>query len=112
MLALFAGLAYLKYKPVFFYGEYLLKIMLGILILTFFFLASSNKKLGNKIITFLGGISFEVYLSHGFMMKVLGNHSNLPSGMFILTTIAMTILFSWIVHSWVSRPIVSRLRAK
>ena len=112
ILALVAGAAYLKYKPVFFYGEYLLKLLLGILILTFLFSATSNRIWSNKAITFLGAISYEVYLSHGFIMHVLGNHTNLPSGVFVLSTVALTIIFSWLIHFYISKPIVKLLRTK
>ena len=112
VLSLIAGAAYLKYKPVFFYGGYLLKLVLGIFIIALLFAATSNRTWGNKVITFLGAISYEVYLSHGFIMHVLGNHTNLPSGMFVLLTVASTIIFSWLIHFYISKPLVKKFRTQ
>ena len=111
VLALIAGAAYLKYKPVYIYGEYLLKIVLGILILTALFLLTSKRTWGNRSVALLGCISYEVYLSHGFIMGVLSAHTLLSSGVFVLTTVVLTILFSWIIHTAISKPVVNKLRA-
>lgn len=106
------GVAYLKYKGVFFWGEYLLKIVLGVTIITFLFILSSKRTFGNKACFFLGGISYEVYLSHGLVMRVLDNVApNLSSGAFILTTVILTVVYSTIIHS-IDKPIVRMIRAK
>lgn len=108
---LILGIAYLKYKTVYFWGEYLLKIVLGFAIITQLFTLSSKRSFGNKASFFLGGISYEVYLSHGFIMHVLDkNLPNLPSGVFILATVMITILYSAIIHS-IGKPIVKKIRA-
>jgi len=104
------GVAYLKSKMEFFWGEYLLKIVLGLAIIVFLFTISSKRAFGNKVAFFLGGISYEVYLSHGFVMHVLDDCCpTMPSGAFILTTVALTIAFSTAIH-YIGKPIVKAIR--
>lgn len=99
LLGFMLGAAYLKFKPVFFYGEYLLKIVLGMTIILLLFTLSSQRKFGNKAINFLGDISYEVYLSHHVVMTVLSSlFPLLPSGCFILITVLGTIMLSAILH--------------
>ena len=99
LLGFMLGAAYLKFKPVFFYGEYLLKIVLGMTIILLLFTFSSQLKFGNKAINFLGDISYEVYLSHHVVMTVLSSlFPLLPSGCFILITVLGTIMLSAILH--------------
>lgn len=112
MLSLVFGIAYLSFKPVFFYGEYLLKIVLGLIIIIFLFTLSSQRKFGNRTINFLGEISYEVYLSHGFIMLLLKTFiPQLSSGLFVLMTVILTIGFSTIVH-YIDKPIVKFCRKK
>ena len=112
MLSLVFGIAYLSFKPVFFYGEYLLKIVLGLIIIIFLFTLSSQRKFGNMTINFLGEISYEVYLSHGFIMLLLKTFiPQLSSGLFVLMTVILTIGFSTIVH-YIDKPIVKFCRKK
>lgn len=105
------GVAYLKYKSVFFYGEYLLKIVLGIILITLLFTATSNRKFGDTISLWLGNISYEVYLSHGIVMAALAIWlpGNVNSGLFILLTVFVTLMLSALVHAIV-KPIVKSLR--
>lgn len=111
LLCMILGVAYLKFKPVYFYGEFALKIILGVFIITLLFMMSSQMKFGNKVINFLGDISYEVYLSHGFIMSCLVNvFPGLPSGWFILTTVMLTIVFSAVIH-YIGKPIVRFCRA-
>ena len=111
-LSLILGIMYLKFKSVFFYGEYLLKIVLGLIIIIFLFVLSSQRKFGNRIINFLGDISYEVYLSHGFIIYLLKNFTpDLSSGIFILLTVSLTIVFSTLIY-YIDRPIVKLCRKK
>lgn len=48
------GIAYLKYKIVFWGGEYLLKVILGLVLILLLFTWSSNRKFGNKVSLWLG----------------------------------------------------------
>lgn len=112
LISLILGIAYLKFKTFFFYGEYLLKILLGLVVILFVYILSSQRILGNKAILFLGRISYEVYLSHGLVMIVLKNvMPELSSGIFIVLTVLITILFSAMIH-YIGKPIVRYCRAK
>lgn len=104
------GVVYLKYKSIWFWGEYLLKVVLGVAIILFLFTLTSNRKIGNTIGMWLGNISYEVYLSHGMVMGFLAYiFPNMQSGLFILMTVITTILISWGIHM-VDKPIVRSLR--
>ncbi len=104
------GVAYLKYKTMWLWGEYLLKIVLGLAIIMFLFTATSNRAFGNKIAHWLGDISYEVYLSHGFIMGVLAYFcAGIESGVFILSTVVLTLGFSTVIHR-IGKPIVRMLR--
>lgn len=111
LLSLIAGVGYLKFKTVFFYGEYLLKVVLGIIIIIWMLLLTVKRKYGNRISTYLGNISFEVYLSHGMVMSVLVFlYPQLSSGTFIFLTYSITILISIGIHS-ISNKLVRSWRA-
>lgn len=107
----FLGVAYLKYKFVFFWGEYLLKIVLGFVLLLLLFTATSNIKIGcNPISQWLGNVSYEVYLCHGMVMGVLAYFlPHIQSGMFILLTVICALALSTIVH-YIGNPVVKVLR--
>ncbi len=110
LLSLLLGIGYLTFKPVFFWGEYLLKIILGVVIIVLIFILSSKLTLGNKAINYLGNISYEVYLSHGMVMGLLTYICpKLSSGVFILSTVIITIVFSAIIHS-IGKPLIKVLR--
>ena len=112
MLSIVFGIAYLRFKPVFFYGEYLLKIVLGLVIIILLFTLSSQRTFGNRAINFLGEISYEVYLSHGFMMLLLKTFiPNISSGLFVLLTVILTIIFSSVIH-YIDKPIVKLCRKR
>lgn len=110
-LSLMLGIAYLYFKPIFFWGEYLLKVVLGLALITLLFVFSSKCTFGNRIADYLGNISYEVYLSHGFVMGVIELfYPGLSSGVFILATVMVTICFSAAVHA-VGKPLVRWCRA-
>lgn len=111
VLSFVLGVAYLHFKTVFFWGEYLLKVVLGLTLIALLFILSSKRTLGNRVADYLGNISYEVYLSHGFVMGVIGRlYPRLPSGVFILSTVIVTICFSAAVHA-VGKPLVRWCRA-
>lgn len=105
------GVAYLKFKHEFFYGEYLLKVALGVTIIAFACAAGRRYRFSNRMNHLLGDISYEVYLSHGMVMGILSTLCpQLSSGVFILLAVALTILLSWGIHG-IGSPIVKALRA-
>ncbi len=101
-VALIAGVAYLKFKNVYFFGEYLLRIVLGIAIISVVLLFTYRVQIGNTATRLLGKISYEVFLIHGFVMSVLSVVSEqvikLNSGIFIMMTFAFTIAFAYLFN--------------
>lgn len=93
------GIAYLKIKTVLIFGDYLLKIMLGIAIILFILFLNTKINIGNKMSKFIGEISFEVYLLHNmaFIFLILF-YPSIQSGAFILISVFITIAVSWVVH--------------
>lgn len=99
ILAGVTGIAYLKFKPVVFFGDYLLKILLGVLIITFMLAVNSRIAIGNKVSLFLGSISYEVYLLHGSVFGLLAAFMpGLGSGVFIGLSILITVGMSWMLQ--------------
>ena len=97
--SLLLGILYLLFKNTAFWGDYLLKILLGLSILCFILILNTRMTLGNKISYFLGDISFEVYLAHGAVFQVLSYlFPNLGSGLFILLSLAVSIVSAIIIH--------------
>ncbi|MCM1336768.1 MAG: acyltransferase family protein [Candidatus Amulumruptor caecigallinarius] len=104
------GVAYLRFKQGGFAGGYLLKEALGLSIITLVFLTTYRRRITNVFTRFLGGISYEMYLSHGVVMQmVVYTFSDVSSGVAILLTMTGVIIFSWLAHS-ISAPLVKRLR--
>lgn len=105
------GISYLKFKMVFFWGEYLLKILLAFVLLLLLFTITSNRRFGDYISNWLGRISYEVYLSHGMMMSIISYilPKDFNSGLFILISVIITLALSTCVHA-VGIPIVNLLR--
>lgn len=109
-LSVTLGVAYLMTKSVWFYGEYLLKIVLGFVIVSFVLFLSRKRSFGNAVVNHLGAISYEIYLSHGLVMRViLYLFPTVSSGVFLVLTMTFTIAFSTAVHK-VSSKLVSRVR--
>lgn len=110
VLSLTLGLAYLKYKPVVFFGNYILKIALGLSILSLILILNSKIRIGNKIIYFLGNISFEVYLIHTSVFKIIKQTiPTVDSGLFICFSIILTVLLASIIH-YISNYIIKKIR--
>ncbi len=104
------GLLYLKYKYIFFFGEYLLKVILGLLITMVIFTYNSKFKIGNTVNRFLGKISYEVYLIHALSFLIVDYvMPGIDSGLFILFSIAITIILSVTINKIADFPIKKRL---
>ena len=103
------GIMYLKFKPIVFWGEYLLKIALGIAISLFMYEVLHKLKVGNRINAFLGGISYEVYILHGTVFLMLMHFfKGWNSGLFIITSLVITVLLARMLK-YLSRMIVKRI---
>ena len=99
-LSLILGVSYLKYKPVEFFGDYCLKILLGMAILSFMFRFLFRFRLGNKINAFLSNISYEVYILHRSVFSLLTwlGGPDFNSGAFVVASIALTIALAYLLH--------------
>ena len=97
ILSLLFGLAYLKFKPIPFWGDYVLKVVLGIFITTYIFTLIGKVKIGNKINTFLSSVSYEVYLLHHAVFALVGavDYVGLNSGLYILVAVCVTVVMSY-----------------
>ena len=96
------GILYLKFKTVEIYGDFLLKIILGIAIEYFIFQLLFRFRVGNRASRFLGKISYEVYLIHelAFMILMMADRdSRLNPGLGVLCGIALTVVFAAVFNS-------------
>jgi peptidoglycan/LPS O-acetylase OafA/YrhL len=99
LIACILGVGYLKFKPVVFWGDYLLKIVLGFAITLFMLALNVKIKIGNKASSFLGCISFEIYLLHGTVFRLISFwKTDINSGIFIVLSIILTVCISTVVH--------------
>lgn len=106
------GVAYLKFKDVFFLGGYLLRTFLGIFILLLILTINTRLSFSNPVSLLLGSISYEVYLIHAFVFDMLIKHTpSLQSGVFILCCIIITLLLSFGISS-LSKLILSLIHKK
>lgn len=95
------GVLYLKFKTIPVLGDYLLKIALGLAILLFLLFLNTKISIGNKALNFLGGISYEMYLSHTMVISLIQRLCpELTSGVFIwlalVGSFALSILVQYI----------------
>ncbi len=89
------GISYLKYKYVFFAGDYLLKIILAISLILLLFTLTIHFKVGNTLTKYLGKVSYEIFLLHPIVIILL-NRANveLSSGIYILFVFIGTIILA------------------
>jgi len=99
MLSGATGLLYLKFKYVIFFGDYVLKVFLGLLIICFMLSINRKIDMGNKVSLFLGQISYEIYLLHGCVFGLVAYlFPELESGIYICLCIVITIIVAYIVN--------------
>ena len=53
--------------------------------------------MNNKLLNFIGGISFEIYLFHGFFEETLKNVLSSPY-VYIILVLVLTVGISWLFH--------------
>ncbi len=96
IFSLLFGIEYLRYKFVFFGGNYILKIILGISLVWFVIAFTNIVKLYNRVLCFLGHISYEIYLLHTSVIIVMDRCPViLNSWQYIYSTLFFTILFAY-----------------
>ncbi len=98
VISLILGVAYLKFKYIWFWGDYLLRIILGIALISLVLSLTYRLRVGNRASYYLGKISYEIFLTHGFVMSLLvalnDSYFSLSSGVFILLTFGLTIILA------------------
>ena len=101
IFAVLLGMGYLKLKTVVFWGDYFLKILLGLSITIFMLAINTRVSIGNRVSNFLGSISYEIYLLHGAVFGLIATQlPSVSSGVFILLSILVTVVFSTIAHKF------------
>ena len=99
LLSLLLGISYLVLKPVPFFGDYLLKIILGLSITLFILIANVRFSIGNRLSLFLGSITLEMYLLHTNVFNIISRlFPAISSGLFIISSIIVTIIAAAIIH--------------
>lgn len=99
VLSIVFGIFYLRVKSFYFFGEYLLKIILGFSILLFILHLTCRIRISNQLANFIGKISYEIFLCHGAVMSLLDKlFPGMYSGLFIILSIASTIVLSIIIN--------------
>jgi peptidoglycan/LPS O-acetylase OafA/YrhL len=114
ILSTILGIVYLKYKTVFFIGGYLLKILLGVAIITFTFSVLNKLKIKNKALDYLGKISYEIFLTHGIVMTAISMimtkiNIEVTSWVYIWLTYIITIGLSAVINL-LDQKIIKRIR--
>ena len=100
LISLVLGVSYLLGKGIAFWGDYVLKVLLGLSILSFILLLNAKVRIGNKLSSALGDISFEIFLAHVPVFQIVEKvFPGLGSGAFILLTLGATVLFAAILHN-------------
>ena len=99
LLAGILGAGYLMGKGIPFWGDYVLKIVLGMAILGLILGLNTKISIGNRVSRLLGAISYEVFLLHDvsfFMLEKV--FPGLNSGVFILMSLLVTAALSLAVQ--------------
>ena len=113
LLMLFSGLfgvLYIKNKQVLFWGDYVLKVLLGITITLFVLILLGKLTVGNKINRFLGSISYEIYLIHHavFALLMAIDSQMMNSGLFVVSSVCITIMVAFCLKE-ICKPIIKKI---
>ena len=110
IISIVLGCMYLRFKPVLFWGDYLLKAVLGVAITFVVIIANTKIDFENKISLFMGSLTFEIYLLHGYVIDVLnGIHKWEIGGIYTVSCIVLTIIASVVLH-YVANIIMKRVK--
>ena len=93
------GICKIHFRNSVFYGDYVLKIMLGLMIVVLMLILNARISLESKIGTILGEISFEFYLIHLWVFSVVEEIvPDSSSGLYIVLCIIVSALVSYADH--------------
>ena len=84
----------------------------------------AKKILNTKLLIFVGDISYSLYMSHFLLREFIGRSwrvifgkniweeefTVLESWLALIFQLGLTILFAWIVYTWIERPCQNRIR--
>ena len=97
ILSTILGVFYVKYKEIYMIGTYLLRTILGINIILFLTGILNRISIDSVILKGIGNISYEIFLMHEIVIKLLFN-INIPSVLWILLVILLTIVSAFIIN--------------
>lgn len=107
VLAGFLGVLYLKCKFIYFWGDYLLKIALGFAIILFLLQITTKIRIGNKINSFLGSISYEIYLGEYVIFKLLNmKNYEFQSATYIYCSVVLIVILATILHFIINKNLI------
>lgn len=99
-----------KAKHIFFWGSYVLRAFLAIVLIVLLIKITAHIRFESKAALALGIISYEVYLSHGIIIDLFNSFcGGLNSGLYIVGVIIETLLLSSIIR-WLDHKFISRIR--
>ena len=84
--------------------RFILEIFAALLLVVLLFLLTQQRIYGNRMTLMLGGISYEIYLSHRYVMELLlVLCPSISSGFYIILVFVVTIFVSFFIHSFCVR---------
>lgn len=105
------GGGYAKAKHIFFWGDYVLRACLAIVLIALLIKITAYIRFESKAALALGTISYEVYLSHVIVIELFTSYcGSLNSGMYVVGVVVVTLVLSYIIHK-VDQKIIVQLRA-
>lgn len=111
-LTFLIGGGYIREKNIPFFGDYVLRSVLALLMVILMIKILSKFRPNNEAIHILGDISYEVYLSHGFVINFLKSvRWQIRPGVFILSAVTITVIVSYILH-WFDAKLIRKMRVK
>lgn len=96
--ACLVGLGYLKFKSIVFWGDYVLKVILGMVIIILMLTFNIRFKLGNKVSNFLGKISYEIYLLQWVIIPLISIYKINNSGIANLLILFITVITGKLIY--------------
>ena len=92
------GILYIKNKYIFFFGEYLLRLVLDALLIYVIFFMTYSFKIYNSINSILGKISYEIYLYHSIVIYLVYKMELSESYQFIYIVLFLSFIIAWILN--------------
>lgn len=113
LLIAFVGISFSLYvafyhynNPMFSFRCVLISYILGSLIFAFFYIFNFS----SKILSFLGKISYSVYLSHGVVLYLLNFYFHETGFNLVILTILLTLISSYFLYKIIEEPFVKMFK--